>query len=197
MAHVSDIAFTPAVKQIQEEKGSRAGYAKMAERGGWRSTVDDALAAFIGARDSFYFGTASAAGRPYIQHRGGPPGFLRVLDDTTLAFADFAGNRQYISMGNLAENDQAYLFLMDYPNRQRIKIWGRAEVVEDDPELLRRLVEPSYRARPMRVIKFHVEAWDTNCPQHIKPRFTEEELAPIIGKLQARIVELEAQISRQ
>ena len=132
---VSDIAFTPTVKAVQERLGSRAGYAKMEQRGGWRDTVTPDLAHFIAERDSFYLATTSADGRPYIQHRGGPPGFLKVLDEHTLAFADFNGNRQYISMGNLAENDQAFIFLMDYPNRRRIKIWGRAEVVEDDPDL--------------------------------------------------------------
>ncbi len=129
---VSDIAFTPAVKAAQARLGSRAGYAKMEQRGGWRDTVTADLARFIAERDSFYLATASADGRPYIQHRGGPKGFLNVLDEHTLAFADFSGNRQYISMGNLAENDQAFIFLMDYANRRRIKIWGRAEVVEDD-----------------------------------------------------------------
>jgi len=167
----------------------------MEERGGWSDRVDSDLEAFIAERDSFYLGTASADGRPYIQHRGGPKGFLKVLDESTLAFADFAGNRQYISMGNLSENDRAYLFLMDYPNRRRVKIWGRAEVVEDDAALLDRLVDAAYDSRPERVFVFHIEAWDTNCPQHIRPRFTEEEVAPLIEKLGRRITDLEGELA--
>jgi predicted pyridoxine 5'-phosphate oxidase superfamily flavin-nucleotide-binding protein len=192
---ISDIAFTPAVKDLQERKGSRRGYAGMEERGGWSDRVDSDLAAFIAERDSFYLGTASAEGQPYIQHRGGPKGFLKVLDESTLAFADYAGNRQYISMGNLSENDQAYMFLMDYPNRHRVKIWGHAEVIEDDPALLERLVDPAYKARPERVFVFHIEAWDTNCPQHIQPRFTEEEIRPVIERLERRIAELEGELA--
>jgi predicted pyridoxine 5'-phosphate oxidase superfamily flavin-nucleotide-binding protein len=193
--HVSDVAFTPAVKAAQERLGSRSIYARVEEKGGWSDRVNSMLEAFIAERDSFYLGTASARGRPYIQHRGGPKGFLKVLDPSTLAFADYSGNRQYISLGNLSENDQAYLFLMDYPNRQRVKIWGRAEIVEDDPSLLDRLVDPTYPARPERAIVFHIEAWDINCPQHIRPRFTEEELAPVVEKLQARIDALEAELA--
>lgn len=191
---ISDIAFTPSVKAVQSRLGSREGYARMEERGGWNDKVTPELAEFLSERDSFYLGTASADGRPYIQHRGGPRGFLRVLDDTTLAFADFSGNKQYISMGNLEENDKAYLFLMDYPNRTRIKIWGRAEVVEDDPKLLKKLLDPAYPAREERVIRFHVEAWDVNCRQHITPRFTEEELSPRIQELTDRVQELEARL---
>ena len=192
----SDIAFTPAVKALQERNGSRAGYARMAEKKDWHDTVTPDLAAFLAERDSLYLATASAEGRPYIQHRGGPKGFLKVLDDKRLAFADFGGNRQYISAGNLSENDQAAIFLMDYPNRRRIKLWGRARVVEDDPELLARLVEPGYKAKPERAILFEVEAWDVNCPQHITPRYSEAEIAPALAKLQARIAELEAEVKR-
>ena len=192
---VSDIAFTPAVKTQQERMGSRRTYARVEESGGWSDRIDRNLEAFIAERDSFYLGTASADGQPYIQHRGGAKGFLKVLDASTLAFADYAGNKQYISMGNLSENDQAYLFLMDYPNRRRVKIWGRAEVVEDDPALLERLLDPGYKARPERVFVFHIEAWDTNCPQHIRPRFTEEEIAPVIEKLERRIIELEGELA--
>ncbi len=192
----SDIAFTPAVKALQEQNGSRAGYARMAEKRDWRDRVTPDLAAFLAERDSFYLATASAEGRPYIQHRGGPKGFLKALDDKRLAFADFGGNRQYISAGNLSENDQASIFLMDYPNRRRIKLWGRARVVEDDPELLARLVEPGYQAKPERAILFEVEAWDVNCPQHITPRYTEDQIAPALAKLQARIDELEAEVKR-
>jgi len=192
----SDIAFTPAVKALQERNGSRAGYARMAEKKDWHDTVTPDLAAFLAERDSLYLATASAEGRPYIQHRGGPKGFLKVLNDKRLAFADFGGNRQYISAGNLSENDQAAIFLMDYPNRRRLKLWGRARVVEDDPELLARLVEPGYKAKPERAFLFEVEAWDVNCPQHITPRYSEAEIAPALAKLQARIAELEAEVAR-
>jgi len=190
----SDIAFTPAVKALQEQSGSRAGYARMAEKRDWHDRVTPDLAAFLAERDSFYLATASAEGRPYIQHRGGPKGFLKALDDKRLAFADFGGNRQYISAGNLSENDRASIFLMDYPNRRRIKLWGRARVVEDDPELLERLLTPGYGAKPERAIVFEVEAWDVNCPQHITPRYADDQIAPALAKLQARIDELEAEV---
>ena len=192
----SDIAFTPAVKALQERNGSRAGYGRMEEKGGWRDTVTPDLAAFLAERDSFYLATASGEGRPYIQHRGGPKGFLKILDDKRLAFADFGGNRQYITAGNLSENDRASIFLMDYAGRRRIKVWGRARVVEDDPALLERLLEPGYKAKPERAIIFEVEAWDANCPQHITPRYSEDEIAPALAKLQARIDELEAEVKR-
>lgn len=172
---VSDIAFTPAVKREQEKNGSRSSYARMEQRGGWENRITPDLSAFIAERDSFYLATATADGQPYIQHRGGPKGFLRVLDDSTLGFADFSGNAQYISVGNLSENDKAYLFLMDYPNRRRIKIWGTAHIVEDDESLLSRLSEPAYGGKPERAIVFRIKAWDANCPQHIQPRYTEEE----------------------
>ena len=191
---VSDIAFTPAVKALQEHNGSRAGYARMEEKGGWRDTVTPDLAAFLAERDSFYLATASGAGRPYIQHRGGPKGFLKILDDKRLAFADFGGNRQYITAGNLSENDRASIFLMDYAGRRRIKVWGRARVVDDDPALLERLIEPGYKAKPERAIVFEIEAWDVNCPQHITRRYTDEQIAPALAKLQARIEELEAEV---
>ncbi len=196
MTHpISDIAFTSAVKAVQERNGSRAGYACMEEKGGWTDTVTPDLAAFLGMRDSFYLGTASADGQPYIQHRGGPKGFLKVIDERTLAFADFAGNRQFLSTGNLSENDKAYIFLMDYPNRRRIKIWGRARVVEDDPALLERLADPAYDGRPERAIVFDIAAWDVNCPQHITPRFDEDEVAARLAPLQSRIAELEAEVA--
>lgn len=194
---ISDIAFTSTVKSTQSRLGTREGYARMEQMGGWSDEIDEGLEAFIAQRDSFYLGTASADGRPYIQHRGGARGFLKALDKNTLAFADYAGNGQFISMGNLSENDQAYLFLMDYPHRRRVKIWGRAEVVEGDPDLLERLLDPGYKARPERVFLFHVEAWDTNCPQHIQPRFTREEFEPEIQQLQRRIAELEAELGRR
>ena len=173
---VSDIAFTPAVKAAQERLGSRKAYANFEKRGGWNDVVTPDLEAFIAGRDSFYLGTASADGQPYIQHRGGPPGFLKVLDEKTLAFADYSGNSQYISVGNLSENPKAYLFLMDYAQKRRIKIWGRAEFVESDPELIERVSDPDYPAPVERVLVFHVLAWDRNCDLHITPRFSEEQL---------------------
>ena len=146
----TDVAFTAAVKALQSRRGSRAAYARLEERGGWSATITEDLAAFIADRDSFYLATANAAGQPYIQHRGGPRGFLRVLDDRTLGFADFRGNRQYITAGNLAENDRAFIFLMDYENRQRIKMWGRARVVDDDTALLARLAPRATARSPSR-----------------------------------------------
>ncbi len=194
----SDIAFSPAVKRLQEIRGSRQGYAKMEEGGGWQTTVSADLAGFIGTRDSFYLGTASADGQPYIQHRGGPRGFLKVINETTLGFADYRGNRQYISAGNLSENNKAYLFLMDYPNRRRVKIWGRARIVED-PEQAAGLVGPGGSAVPERAILIDVSAWDVNCPQHITPRFTqaevEAEVEAQVAPLKQRIAELESRLS--
>ncbi len=192
--YISDIAFTPAVKRIQEGKGSRTGYARMEEKGGWQDTISDDLVQFIAERDSFYLGTANADGQPYIQHRGGKPGFLKVVDDKTLAFADFKGNRQYISSGNLSENNKAYIFLMDYANRQRIKIWGIARV-EDDPEQMNQLADTDYSGVPEQAIFFDVSAWDVNCPQHITPRFTEQQVLEIMVPLKQRIEDLEAQIN--
>jgi len=190
---ISDIAFTQSVKAVQERLGSRKQYARIEQRGGWKNVVTEDLADYIAERDSFYLATANAEGRPYIQHRGGPKGFLKVLDDHTLAFADFSGNRQYITIGNLAENNKAFIFLMNYPDQTRIKIWGTAEVVEDDVDLLKELTDPGYRGRPERVIRFRVEAWDVNCPQHIKPRFTEEEIDSTVKTLRDRIAVLEAE----
>jgi predicted pyridoxine 5'-phosphate oxidase superfamily flavin-nucleotide-binding protein len=181
VSHRSDVAFTPAVKAAQQARGSRAGYEKAVARHDWDDRVTPALEAFIADRDSFYLGTASADGQPYIQHRGGPKGFLKVLDEHRLAFADYRGNRQYISVGNLSENDKAFIFLMDYPNRRRIKIWGRAEYVEGNSDVLQRVADPDYDAKPERAIVFHITAWDSNCPQHITPRYTVEELTELGG----------------
>jgi uncharacterized protein len=191
---VSDIAFTPSVKEVQERLGSRESYAQMEENGGWEPTVTPELADFLAERDSFYLGTASAGGQPYIQHRGGPKGFLKVIDERTLGFADFGGNHQYITLGNLAENDRAFLFLMDYAHRRRVKVWGRARVVENDPDLIQRLSVPGSRGRPERAILFHVEAWDVNCPQHITRRYSEGEVAQLIQGLRDRIDELENEL---
>ncbi len=190
----SDIAFTPSVKAAQERRGSRGRYEQMERRGGWSDEVTPELREFIAERDSLYLGTASADGQPYIQHRGGPRGFLKVLDGKTLALADFSGNFQYISVGNLEENPKAYLFLMDYPHRRRVKIWGTAEYVEGDSDLEDRLKEEGYRGRVERAIVFHVSAWDTNCPQHILPRYSEAELAPKFEEYEARIRILQAEL---
>lgn len=192
----SDVAFTPAVKAAQERLGSRARFARMEEGGGWPDRITPDLAAYLGERDSVFLATATADGQPYVQHRGGPPGFIKVLDDRTLALADFAGNRQYVTLGNLAENDKAYLFVPDYANRRRIKIWGTARMVEDDPDLLARVVDADYAAgRPERVILFTVAAWDSNCPQHITARFTEAEVQHAVAPLLARIHELETRLA--
>jgi predicted pyridoxine 5'-phosphate oxidase superfamily flavin-nucleotide-binding protein len=188
---VSDIAFTPAVKAAQQKRGSRENYQRVEQRGGWQHEVTPELEAFIGERDSFYLGTASADGQPYIQHRGGQKGFLKVIDEKTLGFADFVGNAQYISVGNLDENNKAFIFLMDYPNRRRIKIWGTSEIVEGDDTLLQQLTDDDYKGNPQRSILFHVEGWDVNCPQHILPRWTADEIAPVVESLKARVEKLE------
>ena len=190
----SDVAFTPAVKSIQLSKGSRDHYAHQEQRG-WRTEIDENLAAFLFEATSFYLATASADGQPYIQHRGGPKGFLKVLDKHTMAFADFAGNRQYITQGNLSENPKAYIFVMDYAHRRRVKIWGEARVVEDDPALVQALMPKAYRARGEQVIVFKVAAWDTNCPQHIPQKFDASDVAVALAARDARIAELEAKVA--
>jgi uncharacterized protein len=192
----SDIAFTPTVKAIQQRKGSRHGYARMEQGGGWETRITPELGEFIAAQTSFYMATANAEGQPYIQHRGGPAGFLRVLDERTLAFVDYAGNKQYISSGNLSENPKAHLFLMDYAHRQRIKIWGEAQVLEGDAALLDQLMPKDYRAKPEQVIVFTVSAWDANCPQHIPVRIDAREVQQALDQRDARIRELEAQLAQ-
>jgi len=190
----SDVAFTATVKAIQARKGSRRSYAQMEEKGGWTTVITPELADFIAAQTSVFLATANAKGQPYIQHRGGPPGFLRVLDDKTIGFVDFAGNRQYITQGNLADNPKAYLFLIDYAHRQRIKIWGTARVVEGDVELMKKLMPEGYRARPEQVIFFTVSAWSANCPQHIPQRFDAADVAAALANRDRRIAALEAEI---
>jgi predicted pyridoxine 5'-phosphate oxidase superfamily flavin-nucleotide-binding protein len=190
------VAFSPSVKAVQERRGSRSAYERLERNGGWNTKIDAALAEFIAGMRSFYLATASKEGQPYVQHRGGPPGVLRVIDETTLAFADFAGNRQYISTGNLAENPRAMLFLMDYQHRRRVKIWGQARVIEDDPALIARLFPDDYRARPEAAILFTVEAWDTNCPQHIPQMLFAEDVAAATEALNERIAALEAENAR-
>ena len=192
----SDIAFTPAVKSIQEEKGSRQAYARIERGHGWETTVTPELADFLADLDMFYLGTATADGQPYIQYRGGPPGFLKAIDDHTLGFADFGGNRQYVTLGNLSENPKAFLFLMDYANSRRVKLWGTARVVEGDAALLETFRDPEYPGKVERAILFSVEAWDVNCSQHIHRRFSERQVAPVIARLQARIAELETEVAR-
>lgn len=191
----SDVAFTPTVKSIQARKGSRRAYARMETGDGWGTTITPDLAAFIGAQTSVFLGTANAAGQPYIQHRGGPPGFLRVIDDTTIAFADFRGNRQFITQGNLAENPKVHLFLIDYAHRQRVKIWGEARVIENDAALLARLMPPGYQSRGEQVILFQITAWDANCPQHIPQRHEAADVERLLRQRDQRIAELEAALA--
>ena len=191
----SDVAFTPAVKAVQARKGSRETYARQEERGGWRTEVDENLAAFLSDTSSFYLATATADGQPYIQHRGGPKGFVKILDQNTIAFADYSGNRQYITQGNLSENPRAYIFVMDYAHRRRVKIWGEARVVDDDPALMQSLMPKSYRARPEQVIIFRIAAWDTNCPQHIPQKFDAADVAAALAARDERIAGLEAELA--
>jgi hypothetical protein len=192
----SDIAFTPAIKAIQTRKGSRPAYARMEEGGGWRATITPDLANFIGTQTSVFLGTANADGQPYIQHRGGPAGFLHVLDETTIGFADFIGNRQFLTQGNLSENPKAFLFLIDYAHRRRIKIWGEARVVENDPELTAKLMPADYKARPEQAILFTVAAWDMNCPQHIPQRFDAADVAAALRERDRKIAALEEEVAR-
>ena len=192
----SDVAFTPSVMAIQRRKGSRPAYERMEQSGGWRVAITDDLRQFIGAQTSVYLATANAQGQPYIQHRGGPAGFLQVLDKRTIAFVDFAGNRQYISSGNLAENPKAHLFLMDYRHRQRIKIWGEALVVEGDTALVARVMPSGYKARAEQVIVFTVSAWDANCSQHIPVRLDTDEVESLLAAKDARIAVLEAEVAQ-
>jgi uncharacterized protein len=194
-AYSSDVAFTPTVKALQEQRGSRNHYARMEANGGWRTAITPDLAGFLAEARSFYLATANAEGHPYIQHRGGPPGFVRVIDERTLGFADFKGNRQFITTGNLADNPRAFIFVMDYARRRRVKLWGRARVVGNDAALLAGLWPEGYQARPEQVILFDVEAWDTNCPQHIPQMFHAEDVGRTIAQFQARIRELEAEVA--
>jgi predicted pyridoxine 5'-phosphate oxidase superfamily flavin-nucleotide-binding protein len=192
----SDVAFTPGVKAIQARKGSRGTYARMESQGGWATAITDELAEFIAAQTSVFLATANAQGQPYIQHRGGPPGFLQVLDEHTIGFADFNGNRQYISSGNLAENPRAHLFLIDYATQQRIKLWGSARVVEDDKGLIERLMPANYRAKSEQAMLFTVDAWDANCPQHIPQRLEASDVAKALQSRDQKITELETEIRR-
>jgi len=187
-----DVMFSPAVKAEQIRLGSRS----MFEGRDFKSEITDDLRQFLAVVDTFFFATASADGRPYVQHRGGPPGFLKPIGTHMLAFADFAGNRQYITLGHLKENDRAHIFIPHFATQQRVKLWGRARVVEGDLALMERLVDPAYKAKPERAVVFTLEGWDANCRQHIVPRYSEAEIAPAIDKLAQRIKELEEELAR-
>jgi len=191
----SDVAFTPVVKAIQERKGSREGYADMERRGGWRTEIDEKLAGFLASTNSFFMATATKDGQPYIQHRGGPKGFIKMLDKNTIAFANYAGNEQYLTQGNLSENPKAHIFIIDYAHRRRVKIWGEARVIEDDPALTEALMPKGYRARPEQVIVFKIAAWDTNCPQHIPQKFDAADVAAAMGEASAKIEERDKRIA--
>ncbi|SEB85143.1 hypothetical protein SAMN05519104_0248 [Rhizobiales bacterium GAS188] len=192
----SDLAFTPSVKAVQSRKGSRRAYARMEKGGSWQTRITEDLAGFIAAQTSVFLATANREGQPYIQHRGGPRGFLRVLDHKTIGFADFAGNRQFITQGNLADNPKAHLFLIDYAHRQRVKIWGEARMVEGDASLVARLMPDGYEARPEQALLFTVAAWDANCQQHIPQRFEAADVAATLIARDRRIEALEAEIER-
>ncbi|HWK01324.1 MAG TPA: pyridoxamine 5'-phosphate oxidase family protein [Xanthobacteraceae bacterium] len=191
----SDVAFTPMVKAIQERKGSRDAYHHVEERG-WQTVISEDLMAFIEAQTSIYLATANSEGQPYIQHRGGPAGFLHVIDERTIAFADFKGNRQFITQGNLAENPKAYLFLMDYEHRRRVKLWGEAHVIEGDAGLQAKLMPEGYKARAEQVILFKIAAWDMNCSQHIPQRFEAADVAMALAQRDQKIAALQAEIER-
>lgn len=192
MPPASDIAFSPAVKAVQIARGSRDGYARIEQRGGFRTVITPDLVEFLAGIDTAYLATSNSTGQPYAQHRGGPPGFIRQVDGQTLGFVDYVGNRQYVTTGNLADNDQAFLFLMDYAQRRRIKLWGKARVVVGDAALVERLMPDDYAARPEQVILFTVTAWDVNCPQHIPQKLNVSDTATLVAGLHARISRLEA-----
>ncbi|WP_013320436.1 pyridoxamine 5'-phosphate oxidase family protein [Gloeothece verrucosa] len=192
----TNIAFTDGVKATQSCYGSREIYDNFAKRGVSEDVLTAKEIEFIAARDSFYMGTVNSNGWPYIQFRGGPQGFLKVLDEKTLGFVDFNGNQQYLSSGNLKDNNRIFLFLMDYAHRRRLKIWGRAQVIDDNPELLNQLADPNYQAELGRVFLIKMEALDWNCPQHIPIRYSEAEVQEMIAPLAARIRELESQLGQ-
>jgi predicted pyridoxine 5'-phosphate oxidase superfamily flavin-nucleotide-binding protein len=195
MTFSSDVAFTPTVKALQTRKGSRRAYERQEEAGAWHTEIDTDHRDFIQAQTSIFLATANSDGQPYIQHRGGPAGFLQVVDSTTIGFVDFAGNRQFITSGNLADNPKAYLFMIDYARRQRIKIWGTAKVVEGDADLTARLMPADYKARAEQVILFTVTAWDSNCPQHIPQRFESSDVADAIVAKDEQIAALKAELA--
>ena len=191
----ADIAFTPNVKKAQEDNGSRRSYARLERREVHSEVLGPSETTFIAERDNFYMATVSETGWPYIQHRGGPPGFVRVLDQTTIGFADFRGNRQYVTVGNLKANDRVSMIFMDYPNRARLKIFGRARLIGlDENDILGRLSLPAYKAVVERGFLINIEAFDWNCPQHITPRFTPAEIEKAVAPLHQRIAVLEAEL---
>jgi predicted pyridoxine 5'-phosphate oxidase superfamily flavin-nucleotide-binding protein len=192
MSDPEDVLFSASVKAEQARLGSRPSF----EDRQWATEITDNLRQFLDAIDTFFLATADASGRPYVQHRGGPPGFLKPIGPRTLAFADFAGNRQYITLGHLKENDRAHIFILHFATQQRLKLWGRARVVENDIALMERLVDPAYKARPQRAIVFDLDAWDVNCQQHIIARYSEAEIAPAVNKLVERIKELEEEVEK-
>lgn len=192
MSGNSELVFDSAARAAQAERGSAAHYDKHVAEG-FPDRVTPDLAAFLSNIDTAFLGTVSAAGAPYIQHRGGPKGFIKIVDDKTLGIADYRGNRQYITLANLSGNDRAFLFLLDPARRARVKVWGRARVVENDDALIERLFDRGYRARPERAILFTIDAWDVNCSQHITQRFTESEIAAAVAILQQKIAALEAE----
>jgi len=196
MGYSSDVAFTQSVKAVQQRHGSRASYARMEEGGSWETAITPELREFMESQTSVFLATANREGQPYIQHRGGPAGFLRVMDEQTVGFVDYVGNRQYITLGNLADNPKAHLFLIDYAHRRRVKLWGDARVVEGDDELTRRLMPQGYKARASQVILFEVAAWDANCPQHIPLRLEAADVAAAIDERDRRIAALESELAR-
>ena len=192
----AEIAFTPNVKNQQERSGSRRSYARMEIGSDHHDKLGPNEAAFIAERDSFYMATVSETGWPYIQHRGGPAGFVRILDDKTIGFADFAGNRQYVSVGNMQNKDRVSLFFMDYANQTRLKLLGRVRLVQlDESKLLEQLQLPDYRARVERGMVITIEGFDWNCPQHITPRFTETQVVAMVAPFKDKIAELEARLA--
>jgi predicted pyridoxine 5'-phosphate oxidase superfamily flavin-nucleotide-binding protein len=195
MTNNSERVFTAAAQKAQAERGSAKTYERRIAEG-FPDTVTPELAQFIAEQDTAFFATATADGAPYIQHRGGPKGFIKVIDEKTLGFADYRGNRQYITLANLSENDRAYLFLLDPARRQRIKLWGRARVIEDDPALVERLFDAGYRAKPERAILFTIEAWDVNCSQHIVTRFTEADLEQAFADVRNKVAALQEENAR-
>jgi len=192
MTNNSDLVFTPAARRAQEQRGSSKAFAGRIEQG-FPDTVTPDLAQFIARIDTAFLGTVTENGSPYIQHRGGPRGFIKVIDDKTLGFADYRGNRQYITISNIENNDRAFLFLFDPATRSRIKLWGRLKAIEGDAELIGELFDDGYKARPERVLLFKIEAWDVNCSQHITERFTKEEIQAAMPGIQQKIITLETE----
>ena len=195
-AYASDIAFTNTVKALQSQRGSRRAYGHMERNGSWETRITPELARFIEMQTSVFLATANLELQPYVQHRGGPPGFLKVLDERTIGFAEFAGNRQYISHGNLADNPKAQIFLLDYASRRRVKIWGSARVIEDDAALVAKLMPTSYGIRADQAILFEVLVWDENCPRHIPQRLDTADVTAALAERDQRITALEAELQR-